>query len=380
MRTLFALIALTTAAAASARQAAPPPAPGASPLAGVWAFNRSLSEVRSDVGFNVPWMPTPGGGNARGRGGSGGGRGSGGNGTAAPNMPRPGEYDEAPQVRMLTDDVRNPPMRLTIAQADGAVTFTNEAGQSRTLRLTGAIDSIEIQGVSVSVTAGRVGDQLIVNYHLPQNREIRYAYAMTSNPRQLIVDVQFLERGVGDRARLVYDPGAATEAIAPTTSAAAASSAPGAPGSPTAAVTAVDQRPGAELRGLRRLGVVVEDLSTQSAACGLNRATIETAITNRLTAGGFTVPRNSDDDTYLYVNIATNMLPGGLCVSRYDAFLYTHATAQLSYRDQRVLAQVSLAHRGGMASGTPAANGTEVVRALEGYTDLFVAQIRDANK
>ena len=76
----------------------------------------------------------------------------------------------------------------------------------------------------------------------------------------------------------------------------------------------------------------------------------------------------------------TTSLSNGLCASRYDAFLYTHATARLPYRDQPVLVQVSLMHRGGIGSSVPAAHGTAVVRGLEGYIDLFVTQIRDANK
>ena len=73
-------------------------------------------------------------------------------------------------------------------------------------------------------------------------------------------------------------------------------------------------------------------------------------------------------------------LAGGTCVSRYDVFLYTHATAKLSYHDQPVLVQVSLIHRGGIGSSVPAAHAGAVRRGLEGYIDLFVTQIRDANK
>src|SRR5205807_6279711 len=138
-----------------------------------------------------------------------------------------------------------------------------------------------------------------------------------------------------DKARRVYGPGTETA----TSSSAAAGAPPGAspgqqaPASGQQTPDSFDQRPGAELRGLKSLGILVEDLSAQAVACGLNHDAIESAVTKRLTDGGFTVRRNSDDDTYLYVNIMTN-LSNGLCVSRYDAFLYTHATANLSYRDQ----------------------------------------------
>jgi len=121
-------------------------------------------------------------------------------------------------------------------------------------------------------------------------------------------------------------------------------------------------------------------VSAQAVACGLNHDAIETAVSQRLTAAGFAVRRNSDEDTYLYVNLMTTTMPNGTCVSRYDAFLYTHATANLSYRDQPVLVQVSLMHRGGIGSSAATAHGAAVMRALESYVDLFVTQIRDANR
>jgi hypothetical protein len=115
-------------------------------------------------------------------------------------------------------------------------------------------------------------------------------------------------------------------------------------------------------------------------ACGLNHDAIEAALSKRLTDGGFTVRKNSDEDTYVYVNVMTTTLSNGTCVSRYDAFLYTHATAKLSYRDQPVLVQVSLIHRGGIGSSAPTAHAAAVVRGLENYVDLFATQIHDANK
>jgi hypothetical protein len=40
------------------------------------------------------------------------------------------------------------------------------------------------------------------------------------------------------------------------------------------------------------LGVVVEDLSPQAAACGLNQGTIETAVMKSLSDAGLKVLRN----------------------------------------------------------------------------------------
>jgi hypothetical protein len=380
MRRSFALVTLLTAAAAGGLFPDPARAQNASPLAGVWTLNRSLSEFPPDIGFNPSWMTTPtgdgqsaapAGGGGRGRGGRGGGGGS-----APPFPAHPESYDDAKRVQLLTAELRNPPARLMVVDTPAAVTFTNELGQSRTIHPDGKQESIEMQGATFSVTSRRDGDQLIVVYRLDQNREVRYTYSTTATPARLVVDAQLLEHGAGDKARRVYEPGTATATAPPT----AASAAPTAASSGQQTPEKFDQRPGAELKGLTSLGILVEDLSAQAVSCGLNQAAIEGALSKRLTSGGLSVRRNSDEDTYVYVNIMTNSLPNGQCVSRYDAFLYTHATSKLSYHDQPVLVQVSLMHRGGMGTSAPTAHGAAVVRGLEEYVDLFITQIRDANK
>jgi hypothetical protein len=143
---------------------------------------------------------------------------------------------------------------------------------------------------------------------------------------------------------------------------------------------AFNQKPDAELKGLTKLGVVVEELSQQAAACGLSASTLEAAVSKRLSDAGYKVLLNSDEDTYLYVNVITSNLSTGLCVSRYDAFLYTHTTAKLSYQETPVLVQVSLLHKGGIAGGASAAHAQGVVRGLQEYVDQFSSRIRDANK
>jgi len=203
-----------------------------------------------------------------------------------------------------------------------------------------------------------------------------------------VIDVQFLEKNAGDKARRIYDAGmsevrtTASEARPPKSDApgAPAGQQPPEPASGQKLPENFDRRPGAELIGLKSVGIVVEDLSQQATKCGLSHDSIESAVSKRLTDGGFTVRRNSDEDTYVYVNIMTNSLPDGTCVSRYDAFLYTQGTATLSYRDRPVLVQVSLMHRGGIGTSAPASHAAAVARGLQGYIDLFVTQIHDANK
>jgi len=358
-----------------------------SPLGGVWTLNRALSEMPPEMGFDVNWFPSPAGGQTTGSSGAGG-RGrrgsSGGGGGRAPagSFPMPREsYEDAQRVQLLTSEARNPPARLMIVDTPATVTITNELGQSRALHPTGRDESIEIQGVPTIVTTKRDGDRLIVVYHVEQGRQVQYAYSRSASPAQLVVEVQFLERGNGDKAKRVYEPGVATDTAA--ASAAAAPSPAGTPAAPASgrpAADAFDARPGAELRGLKSLGILVEDVSAQAVSCGLNHDAIEAALSKRLADGGFAVRRNSDEDTYVYVNVMTTTMPGGTCVSRYDAFLYTHATANLSYHEQPVLVQVSLMHRGGMGASAPVGHAAAVARGLENFIDLFATQIRDANR
>jgi hypothetical protein len=142
----------------------------------------------------------------------------------------------------------------------------------------------------------------------------------------------------------------------------------------------VPQQPDAELRGLTRLGVVVEGLGTESAACGLKQPVIEAAVSKSLSDGGLTVLRNSDEDTYLYVNVNTARLSNGFCVSRYDTFLYSHTMAKLSYQSAAVLVQVSLLHDGGIAGGDPAAHTKGVLQGVSQYVDQIVRRIASASK
>jgi hypothetical protein len=374
MRRLILLAALTIAASAGAQ-----PAP---PLAGIWTLDRPASEFPADIGFNPSWMRAPledgrgsastgGGRGRRGSGGAGGGR------DASPFARSTESYEDARLLQLLTAEARNPPVRLTIVDTMSAVTMVNELGQTRTLHPDGRQETIELEGVPIGVTTKRDGDQLVVTYRAGQGREIRYTYSPSTNPARLTVDLQFLERGTGDKARRVYQPGTAVPTAAP--SAPAGGAAP-ASGSQPAGSEPIDQRPGAELRGLKSLGILVEDLSAQATACGLSRDAIESALSKPLTDAGFSVRRNSDEDTYVYVNVMTSAGANGTCISRYDAFLYTHGTATLSYRDRPVLVQVSLMHRGGMGVSVPSAHAAAVVRGLAGFVDLFVTQIRDANK
>jgi hypothetical protein len=410
MKRSLAIAVLLAAAAAGVVLPRSAGAQQPSPIAGIWTLNQSLSEMPRELGFEVAWLPSSSGGassgssgssgGGRGRRGSGGGSGGGGGGgRGGGNLYAPREsYEDAKRVQLLTTEARNPPARLVVVDNTSTVTFTNELGQSRTLHPDGKEESIEIEGVPFQVLTKRDGDKLVVSYHVLQGRDVRYTYSRAANSQSLSVEVQFLEHGTGDKAVRIYVPGTATEtAAAPAGTAAAASRAAAPPGAaPQAAgsraaepgggapggkaAETFDASPGAELKGLKTLGILVEDLSQQAVSCGLNHDALESAVSKRFSDAGFAVKKNSDEDTYVYVNVMTTTLSSGTCVSRYDAFLYTHATANLSYRDQAVLVQVSLMHRGGIGTSAPGAHAAAVTRGLETYIDLIVSQIKSANK
>lgn len=352
-------------------------------LAGVWTLNRTLSEFPKEIGFNIQGAPPPDADS--GTTGSRGGRGRRSSGT--PYSSRPESYDDARRVQLLVGDLRNPPVRLMIVDTPAAITVTNELGQPRTLHPTGREEAIEIQGVPLTATTRRDGDRLVVVFHVEQRRDVRYTFSPTANPSRLVVEAQLLDGGeAGDKVTRVYDAGIGTDTPAPARAGAppAPASQPAPPGQPASAgqpaSQAFDQRPGAEFRGLKSLGILVEDFGPEAIACGLNHDAIQDALSRRLTAGGLAVRKNSDDDTYVYVNVITTSTANAGCVSRFDAFLYTHATARLAYHEQPVLVQVSLIHRGGIGASTAAGHASAVSRGLEGYIDVFLTQIRDANK
>jgi hypothetical protein len=358
-------------------------------FAGRWTLNRTLSSPPREVGFSVDWAAPSGGagsdsssGGGRGRRGGGGGSRSG---AASPFAARQESPDDAKRVQQLTAEVREPSVHLTIADTPAAITITDDRGQSRTFHPHGVDEVLQLDGVPVSVNAKREEGRLVVRYHVEEGRELRYTYSRVASPAQVVVVVQFIEHGVGDEVRRVYEPAKANETAAVDTT--ASSSATASPASPASRASGdrstpetFSQGPDAELKGLTKLGIVIEELSPQAAACGLSQSALQSAVSKRLSDAGFKVLPNSDEDTYVYVNIITSSLSTGFCVSRYDAFLYTHTTAKLSYQDMPVLVEVSLLHKGGLAGAAPSAHADGVLKGLLEYVDQFSTRIHDANK
>ena len=356
-------------------------------LAGSWTLNRQLSQFPTDIGFSAdflgalgPGTGPAGGGRGGRRGGGGGGGGGNRGGLGAPRIVRETEEDSQ-RISTLTDEVRTPFDHLTIAVTPADVTITPDRAPARTLHTDGRDDTIPLGRVtSVTNTTWDAG-RLVVVYKAGTGRQLRYVYSLNANPRQLIVEVEFVERGGGDKVRRVYEPMVATDTRATPASAPAAAAASGVPAAPaTAASAPIDQRPDASLKGLTRLGLVLEGLSGDASACGLKQDALETTVSKHLSDAGFRVVRNSDEDTYMYVNINTAKASTGLCVSRYDVTIYSHAAARLPHTESPVLLQVELLHKGGLTGGAPATHADDVTKNVLEYVDQFSNRIRNAGK
>jgi hypothetical protein len=364
-------------------------------LTGRWVLNRTQSEVDKEVGFNPAWLAAGTRGAERESGGAEGGgrsrRGSGGGRQGGSAVPRESEED-AKRMQQLSAEARTPSPHLTILDSRGTVTITDADNVSRTLHTDGKDDYLQIYGLPITAVTVRDSGHVVVRYNIEQGRELRYTYTREAAGPKLTVDIQFIEGGrVADSVRRVYDligpedpfptpdvasksepgTGGGVPAVAPSPVPRGASDAPR---------ESFNQQPDAELKGLTRLGIVIEGLGTQAASCGLTEAALEAAVAGKLKSAGFTVLTKTDEDSYVYVNVITGSLSTGSCVSRFDVNVYTHTTARLSYQPSPVLVQVSLLHRGGISAGAAAGHAAAVVKGVSEYLDEFIARIKAANK
>ena len=361
-------------------------------FAGRWTLNRGLSQIPREVGFGMDLVAAAGGGSKTDdRAGAGG--------VSRTEMAFFRESaDDASRRDQLVAEVQTPSPHLTVVETDAAVTITNERGQSRTFHPDGRSEYQALDQVSVISTSKWEGPRLDVRYKVEQNRELRYLYSRNADPPQLVVEVRLVERSGHQIVTLVYEPTKPNESAAPERNAPKA--APAAPVAPPAAIRpplpnapatapapvspamrAVGAiRPDEELRGLAVLGVVVEGLSQQAAACGLSQAPLEALVSKSLGDAGFKTMGNSDKDSYVYVQVMTTATPAGLCVSSYDVYLYTHTMATLPYQTSPVLVRVELLHNSGMTGGSPKTHGDAVGRSVKQLVDGVASRIRGAGK
>ena len=126
--------------------------------------------------------------------------------------------------------------------------------------------------------------------------------------------------------------------------------------------------------------MVVEELRPQAAACGLAQEPLEAIVAKAFTDAGIKVVKDSDEDTYVYVDIGTTSVSAGFCVSRYDVYLFTNTMATLTYQSAPVLVQVQLLHQGGLSGGAPAAHGDAVRKNVKQAVDDFASRIKAASR
>ena len=355
-------------------------------LAGIWVLNPTLTVRPGEIGFSRDWAR--GGGPGEGGGRSGGGRGhrggSANGGLDQPMMSRE-SADDSTRVEQLTADARTPPSHITIVQTPNSVSIADDQGHSRTFHPTGSLEDLTIGTVSLPTTARWDAGSLVVLYDVEQGRQLRYTYTPTTNPARLLVDIRFLERGrEGDEVKLTYEPpGEHDDALLSTPRAAPTAPSPPVPGSTAPADPGARPAvlpPGSELRGLTTIGTVVEDLTPQAGACGLDQAKIKTSIARILSDAGFKTQPYGNDESYVLLSVVTSKLPDGVCVSRYDASLVAQADATFPYLKGLVSVPVQLLHDGGMSGGPAAAHASAVMDALTKSVNTFVSQIRGTNK
>jgi hypothetical protein len=255
---------------------------------------------------------------------------------------------------------------------------SDEQGSVRSFHPNGRAETLQVGGASVLTVARRDEGKLVVLYSVADLRQLRYTYSRVEGSATLAIDVEFIERGrVGDSVKRFYKQPAASDGKAITTAGAptAPGGAPAAGSAPPAAVP----RAGSEFTGLARIGVVVEEMSSQAAGCGLTRQALEAAATKSFTDVGLKASTNSDEDTYVHVTVMTSTLPTGMCITRYDWSIYSTTEATLSYQKKPLLAQVLLAHKGGLTGSPPATHPADVVRGITDGLAQIAGIIRDAN-
>ena len=99
---------------------------------------------------------------------------------------------------------------MTIGRdADGRDDFSRIARRARTFHPNGKDEKIAVGRVMATgeCALGRQSPDRLGVYKADAGRELHYAYSLNTNPMQLIVDVEFVERGGGDKVR-PYKPAA----------------------------------------------------------------------------------------------------------------------------------------------------------------------------
>ena len=182
-------------------------------LSGAWTLNRDASDFPKEVGFDPDWVDGgPSGSTAqdgttsRSSGTRGGRGGGGGTSTRLPAVA--GHYQSEEDTRKLKEilnEVKTPPMQLTITESDSAVTIADSDGRRRVVHPGAKQDVIQLEaGPMVAVTKWD-GTALLVSYRVDADQELRCWYSRDAASGRLIVRTQLAERNRGQVVTRAYD-------------------------------------------------------------------------------------------------------------------------------------------------------------------------------
>jgi hypothetical protein len=133
------------------------------------------------------------------------------------------------------------------------------------------------------------------------------------------------------------------------------------------------------LRGLSKLGLLVEDLDNDSVSCGLNKELVRKAVTDQTSSSAkFEVQADEwkvakfDEKTFamtmmpsLYVNIQSLYFESrDLCVTSIDIGAYSNQKVTLDFSHRRTFASVKLWWNGSLISSTQAEHSHHVAQEV----------------
>ena len=103
-------------------------------------------------------------------------------------------------ARALIEELMTPPAMLTIADADGAVTFTEADGRTRTYKTDNRKEKHQATNATVETRARWEEGSLVIETDLGDGLKATQTYSVGADPRQLTVLTK-LEGGPGRMSR-----------------------------------------------------------------------------------------------------------------------------------------------------------------------------------
>jgi hypothetical protein len=162
-------------------------------IGGIWKLNTQLSDP-----------PRVGGQGDDGQNGVGGlGRGGDGVPVGGQRGEGPGrgiDPEKLKAARALIEELMTPPAMLTIGDADGAVTFTESDGRTRTYKTDNRKEKHQVTNATVETRTRWEEGSLVIETELDEGLKVTQTYSVGADPRQLTVLTK-LEGGPGRMSR-----------------------------------------------------------------------------------------------------------------------------------------------------------------------------------